>query len=177
MSILKRAYRETVARTAMAGAVSGLALTAAAAAATQAAAIPVAVYVTSAGATASMSDPNQDNRDTVKDLREALQEKRATTVVRLVDRREEAVMVLVVENREQGQVDVRRYRELVVRVTLHWTDGDGAHTAALSGTGTGGVMGTGGAWKRAAGQVAKQVTAWVTENRARLADRPERSRP
>src|SRR6185503_671599 len=62
------------------------------------AAQPAAIFVTSVGAVNGLSDPNKDNQDTVTDIRNTIRKDRKT--LRLVDTREEALVVLVVLGRE-----------------------------------------------------------------------------
>ncbi len=59
------------------------------------------VFVTSVGAIDGFTDPNKDNQDTMKDLRDSLRGyKKEVTVV---DKREQALVVLVVQSREKAQ--------------------------------------------------------------------------
>ena len=119
------------------------------------------------GAADGLSDPNKDNRDTVKDLQNALEDQKD---VHLVASRDEAMLVLVVQSRERAQATFSMFggaaRDVGVRVKLLWKDNE----AELTGTAQGGTLSTGGAWKRAAGKVAKQINEWVKANREHLAN-------
>ena len=63
--------------------------------------LPVPVFVTSVGAANGFTDPNRDNQDTVKDLRDSL--KGYKKELTLIDKREQAVIVLIVQNREKAR--------------------------------------------------------------------------
>ena len=131
------------------------------------AAQPAAIFVTSVGAVNGLSDPNKDNQDTVTDIRNTIRKDRKT--LRLVDTREEALVVLVVLGREAPSQGMPSglfglpMRDYVTRVKLiaNGTESE------LSSSKPGGA-GSAGAWRKNAERVAKQVEAWVTTNRARL---------
>jgi hypothetical protein len=125
---------------------------------------PTSVYVTSAGAMNGMTDPSKDNQDSVKDLRGALKGK---PHLALVDRADEAVIILTVQNRGRSQFTASGFgpgRDVALAVTLKYKDAE----SVLSASALGGTMVTGGAWKKAAGKIADQVGAWVTANTGKL---------
>jgi len=129
--------------------------------------------VTSVGAANSFTDPNKDNQDTMKDLREAI---KGHKTLALAESRDDAVIVLVVMSRETAQVTAgflgSPARDRAVRVKFIYKDFE----TEMSGSAQGGTLGSGGAWGKAAGKVVKQVDEWVTANRSKL---PEdgRARP
>lgn len=129
---------------------------------------PVRVFVTSVGAANGFTDPNKDNQDTMKDIRESLKGRKAIIVT---DQREEAAIVLVVMNREKAQITAgflgAPARDCIVRVKFMFRDNE----TEMSGSAQGGTLGSGGAWSKAAGKVAKQVEQWVSANRAQLGQR------
>jgi hypothetical protein len=61
----------------------------------------VPVFVTSAGAANGFTDPSKDNQNTVQDLRNAMKDDKA---IELVDRREAAKVVIVVQGRDTAQL-------------------------------------------------------------------------
>src|SRR4051812_42697629 len=61
----------------------------------------VKVYVTSVGASAGFTDPSKDNRDTVKDLRDEIRDRKSLVVA---ESREDAQIVLTVLGRETAGV-------------------------------------------------------------------------
>ena len=125
----------------------------------------VPIYITSIGAANGFTDPSKDNTDTVNDLREQLDGRDGIIVV---PTREEAVIVLVVLQRETAGLHMAfggaaRDRAVHVKFLFNGTESD-MSAAAASGT-----IGSGGAWGRAAKKIAKQVEEWVKTNRAKLA--------
>ncbi len=122
------------------------------------------VYVTSVGAQNGFTDPSKDNRDTAKDIRDDLKGKKG---IALTDVREEAAIVLVVMGRESEGVTANAFgagrdRTLRVKFIAAGTEAD-MTASAMSG-----VVGSAGAWGKAAGKIADQVADWVKENGARL---------
>jgi len=134
---------------------------------------PVRVFVTSSGALNGMTDPSKDNQDTVKDLRDSLKGRKG---IALAESRDDAVIVLTVMGRETAQVTAALFggaaRDRMIRVKFVAGELETEMTASAQG----GTLGSGGAWGKAAGKIAKQVEEWVAANRAKL---PEdgRSRP
>jgi hypothetical protein len=118
---------------------------------------PVTVFVTSAGAVNGFTDPSKENQDSVKDLRFHLKGRKA---IALTDTRDDATIVLVVQNREiaglkkdiLGGVN----SEAIVRVRFI-TKG---YESELKGSSS--------LWATAAREVAKQVEDWVKANRDKL---------
>lgn len=125
----------------------------------------VSIYVTSVGAQNGMTDPNKDNQDTMKDLRDKLKGRKGLA---LTDSQEAATIVLVVMDREKSQLTIGGFsglsRDCVVRVKFLYKDTE----TMLSGSATSGQFGSGGGWGRAAGKVAKQVEQWVETNREKM---------
>lgn len=131
----------------------------------------VPIFVTSIGATDGMTDPNKENQDTMKDLRDSLKGRKGIV---LTDRRDDATIVLVVQSREKAQMTVSPMsgilgggpsRDCIVRVKFLY---NGTETE-MSGSANGGALMSGGAWGKAAGKVAKQVEQWIDANREKLA--------
>lgn len=150
---------------------------------------PVRVFITSAGAANGFTDPNKDNQDTVKDLRDNVKGrtfittndlrgnkvvKRRPSNIMLAESRDDAVIVLIVMHRETAQITAgflgAPARDRTVRVTFIYGDFE----TEMSGSAQGGTIGSGGAWGKAADKVITQVDQWVTTNRAKL---PEDGRP
>jgi hypothetical protein len=130
----------------------------------------VPVFVTSAGAANGFTDPNKDNQDTMKDLRDSLKGRKGIV---LTDRREDAGIVLVVQSREKAQLTASPLggilgggpsRDCTVRVKFIYKDTE----TEMSGSANGGALMSGGAWSKAAGKVAKQVEQWIDANRTKL---------
>jgi hypothetical protein len=120
----------------------------------------VTVYVTSAGAKDGFTDPSKDNRDSVKDLRDSLNGRKG---IRLTDARADAQIVLTVQQRETAGVTVGFFangRDRIMHVHFEAATVDTDLTASVMG----GLAGSGGAWGKAAGKIAKQVEEWVKEN-------------
>lgn len=127
--------------------------------------VGVPVFVTSAGAANGLSDPNKDNQDSVKDLRNSLKGKKGLT---LVESAEDATLVLTVHNRGRSQYTASVFgpgRDVSLNVTLTYKGNE----SLLSATALGGTGITGGAWKKAAGKIAEQVETWAKTNREALA--------
>jgi len=127
----------------------------------------VTVFVTSAGAVNGFTDPSKDNRDTVKDLRDSLKDYKAGKVV---DDREAATIGRVGIGRETAQVTAGFLgdpaRDRIIRAKFQFRDFETEMTASAQG----GTLASGGAWGKAAGKIAKQVSEWVSANKAKLAD-------
>lgn len=124
----------------------------------------VPVFVTSIGASGGMTDPNKENQDTVRDLQRAIQDRKGLT---LVDARDAARLVIVVQNREKAQITAGVFgaaRDCTVRVTLIYQ----GHESEMAASAQGGTLASGGAWKKAAGKVASQLEQWVAANHATL---------
>jgi hypothetical protein len=124
----------------------------------------LAVFVTSVGAADGFTDPNKDNQDTMKDLRSSL---KGRSGIVLTERREDALIVLVVQNREKAQLTAGVFgaqRDCTVRVKFVYKSTE----TELSGSAAGGTLSSGGAWSKAAGKVAKQVEEWVAANKEKL---------
>jgi hypothetical protein len=125
---------------------------------------PVRVFITSVGAANGFTDPNKDNQDTMKDLRDSLKGRKAVVVT---DKRDQATIVLVVMSREKAQVTATAFgaaRDCTVRVKFIFRDSE----TEMSGSAAGGTLTSGGAWSKAAGKVAKQVEEWLIANRAQI---------
>jgi hypothetical protein len=127
---------------------------------------PIPVFVTSIGAVNGMTDPSKDNLDTVRDLKGDLKDYKKE--VRLVESAEDAVIVLTVIGRETAQVTAGFLgdpaRDRIIRVKFEVGDMQTEMTASAQG----GTLGSGGAWGKAAGKIAKQVREWITANRGKL---------
>jgi hypothetical protein len=125
------------------------------------------VFITSVGAANGFTDPNKDNQDTMKDLRDAI---KGHKTLALAESRDDAVIILVVMNRETAQVTAgflgAPARDRMVRVKFLYKDLE----TEMSGSAQGGTLGSGGAWGKAAGKVMKQVDDWVKANRSKLPD-------
>jgi hypothetical protein len=130
----------------------------------------ITVFVTSAGAANGFTDPNKENQDTMKDLRDHLKGRKSLSVV---DAREGADIVLVVLNREKAQMTASPLggllgtgpsRDCTVRIKFLYKDLE----TEMSGSASGGTMMSGGAWGKAAGKVAKQVEQWIDANKDKL---------
>ena len=124
----------------------------------------VPVYVTSAGARGGFTDPSKGSQDSMKDLRGAIADKRSLC---LVEDREKARIVLEVQSRETAQMTaspIGRMRDRTVQVKFIFGDFE----TEMSGSAMGGSIGSGGAWKKASGKIAKQVEQWVVANRAKI---------
>jgi hypothetical protein len=115
--------------------------------------IPVAVYVTSIGAMAGMTDPSKDNRDAVKHLRNKLGDFKKD--LRLVDNPEDATIILIVH----GFLGHLRDRT----ISVQFKAGQLATEMTASAEGP-----AAGAWPTAAYKIAEQVREWVIENRDKL---------
>ena len=130
---------------------------------------PVSVYVTSVGAVGGLSDPNKDNQNTVKDLRNAVKDRKGLV---LSEKREQADIVLVVMNREKAQITAGLFgdpaRDVILRVKFIFRGSESDMTASAQG----GTLSSGGAWSRAAGKISKQIEEWVGANRAAIAAPP-----
>lgn len=133
----------------------------------------ISVYVTSVGASDGMTDPNKENQDTVKDLRDSLKGKKNVVPI---DKRDEATIVLVVQSREKAQITASPMgailgsgpsRDCTVRVKFIYKTTE----SELSGSAAGGTMSSGGAWSKAAGKVAKQVEQWIEANKDQVGSR------
>lgn len=126
----------------------------------------VPVYVTSAGARSGFTDPSKDNRDTVKDIRNALDDRKNVV---LVDDEASAAIVLVVLGRQTEGVTAgflgEASRDRVIRVKFTAAESETELTASAQG----GTLGSGGAWRRAAGKIAQQVDDWARDNAQQLA--------
>jgi hypothetical protein len=146
-------------------AIAGLLLSLIPAAALAASSERTKIYVTSAGTQNGLTDPSKDNADTVKDLREAISDRKALA---LAESPEDALIVLTVLNRETagltGGFMGTAARDRTIRVKFTYQDFETELTASAQG----GTLGSGGAWGKAAKKIAKQVEAWVTQNRAKL---------
>jgi hypothetical protein len=133
---------------------------------------PILVFVTSAGTANGFTDPSKDNRDTVKDLRESLSKFKAD--VRLVETRDEAQIVLTVQDREFGQargglaIGSAESRDYKIRVKFQ-AGAQETELVAVAASDPQLAPFTGGAWSKAAGKIAKQVREWAIANRAQLA--------
>ena len=130
----------------------------------------VPIFVTSVGAVDGMTDPNKENQDTMKDLRDSLKGRKGIV---LAPRREDAIIVLVVQSREKAQLTVSPLsgilgtgpsRDCTVRVKFIYKDTE----TEMSGSANGGALMSGGAWSKAAGKVAKQVEQWINANKEKL---------
>jgi len=127
---------------------------------------PVSVFITSVGAANGFTDPNKDNQDTMKDLRDSLKGRKALVVT---DKRDDATIVLVVMSREKAQLTATAFgpaRDCTVRVKFIFKDSE----TEMSGSAAGGTLTSGGAWSKAAGKVAKQVEEWVATNKVHLTE-------
>lgn len=128
---------------------------------------PIPIFVTSAGALGGFTDPSKENQDTVKDLRNSLRGRKSIV---LVEKREEAMIVLVVMGREKAQVTAGLLggsaRDVMLRVKFIIADVETEMTASAQG----GTLSSGGAWGRAAGKIAGQVEDWIKANRAKLTE-------
>lgn len=123
------------------------------------------VFVTSVGATNGFTDPNKDNQDSMENLRARLPKQRIKLAV--VDKREDADIVLIVQSREKSDLTVGWLgagRDCTVRVKFIYKDIE----TEMSGSAQGGSVMSGGAWSKAADKVAKQVAQWVQENASRM---------
>ena len=124
----------------------------------------IPVFVTSAGAAAGFTDPNKDNQDTMKDLRNSLKGRKGLVVV---GRQEDAAIVLTVLGRERAKVTSSFFgpgRDVDLKVKFQYREIE----TEMSASALGGLATTGGAWKKAAGKIADQVEDWVKANRAKL---------
>lgn len=125
---------------------------------------PVRVYVTSEMAGTGLSDPNKDIRDTIKDLQEAVLDRKTFA---LAESREDASIVLVVLPRETEGMTANwagTGRDRVVKVGFESGDVKTTMQASVMS----GSMGSAGAWGKAAKKLVKQIDEWVTANRGRL---------
>jgi len=129
----------------------------------------VKVYVTSGASASGFTDPSKDNRDTIKDLKEAISDHKSLALAESAD---DATIVLTVQGRQTAGVTAgflgSAARDRSIRVLF--TCGE-FHTE-MTASAQGGTLGSGGAWGKAAKKIIKQVDEWVTANRARL-ERPE----
>jgi hypothetical protein len=119
-----------------------------------------------AGAANGFTDPNKDNKDTVNDLVDHLKDKKGLTIVKS---RDEAKVVIVVQNRElssggHGGLFTGNARDVTVRVKLIV---DGVE-ADMSASAEKAQIGSGGAWGRVAKKLANQIDDWVKANRSKL---------
>lgn len=119
----------------------------------------VPVFVTSAGALSGFTDPNKDNQETAKDLRDALKKFKEVT---LADNQEQALIVLIVQSREKGRqifrLGPRRpAREFTVRIKFQFKDIETEMSATETGS------------DKAASKIAEQVRDWVRANQDKLA--------
>jgi hypothetical protein len=130
-----------------------------------AAGAPIPLFVKSAQATGGFTDPDKGRADSVKNLVDRLKN---TASVRLVPTPEEAVIVLEVLGREKkpGR-SVLWGRKEEVSLGVQVTAGEySAEFTGASNTNKGfGVVGNYG---RAAGEVVKQLDAWVKANQEPL---------
>jgi len=125
----------------------------------------VPVFVTSAGAQSGFTDPNKQNVDTVKDLRDDLRGKKG---IRVVDARDEAGIVLTVLSRDKAGLTAGMFGGAARDVNLHVKFAFKEFETEMTASAQGGTLGSGGAWGRAAGKIAKQVEEWVKANRQKL---------
>ena len=128
--------------------------------------LTVSVFVTSIGAANGFTDPNKDNQDTVRDLIDQLKDKKVLT---LVKSRDEAKVVIVVQNRElssggHGGLWAGNARDVTVRVKLVV---EGVE-ADMSASAEKAQIGSGGAWGRVAKKLANQIDDWVKANKSKL---------
>jgi hypothetical protein len=73
---------------------------------------PVRLFITSVGAVNGFTDPNKDNQDTMKDLRDEVKGRKSLA---LAESRDDAAIVLVVMKRPR-----RRPGSSVVRRAIAW---------------------------------------------------------
>jgi hypothetical protein len=122
---------------------------------------PVPVFVTSVGAADGFTDPDGTRQDSVKDLKGSLAYKKKTLA--LVEKREDAVVVLTVVSREKGGF-WGPGNTLRVKMAV-----PGFETE-LAPTVRGGAIWQGySQWAPVADRVIKEVDKWVQANRDRLA--------
>ncbi len=115
---------------------------------------PVPVFVTSIGAANGVTDPNQDNRDSVKDLSGWLKKQKG---VRLVTTASESQIVVTVVGRERG-AKMATGTEHILRAELKV--GDRVTPMTVERT---------GGWEYPAIAMAKQIGEWVRANQHTLA--------
>jgi hypothetical protein len=85
------------------------------------------------------------------------------SLARLVDKHEDAQIVLTVLGRDAAQATAGAFgaaRDRMMKVRFEAGSLDTEMTASAQG----GVLASGGAWGKAAGKIAKQVEDWVKEN-------------
>jgi hypothetical protein len=119
---------------------------------------PVPVFVTSVGAANGLTDPSKDNQDTVKNLRDSI--KRHKAVLVLTDKRDEAMIVLVVMGREIHDPGTM-VTTAAVHVKLQFKDMEAEMFSDSRWR-----------WSRAADGIVTQVEQWIIANRAKLTETP-----
>jgi hypothetical protein len=128
---------------------------------------PIPVFVKAAQAADGFTDPDKSRTDSVKNLRDKLEDAKW---LRLVDSEEEAVILLEVLGRntefDRGSAWnlVGGYGQKHSSVTVRLTAG--SFTSEF--TGTGGASGLFSGYGKAAGKVVDHLEKWVKENGDRL---------
>jgi hypothetical protein len=124
---------------------------------------PIPIFVATTDES-GITSPDKDVRDSTKDLISSLKDKHG---VCLTENREQAIVILEVLGREKAQATqswLGRSRDCTVAVKVSY----GEHETTISQSAAGGTISSGGAWKKAAGKVAKRIEEWVAENRTKL---------
>jgi hypothetical protein len=102
--------------------------------------------------------------DSTKDFIKALKDKKGLCIT---DKRTEALVILEVLGRGKAQMTNTWFgpgRDVTVAVKLN----AGKFETTIEESAAGGTVMAGGAWKKAAGKIAKRVEQWVQENREKL---------
>src|SRR5258708_1255786 len=124
---------------------------------------PTSIFVATTDES-GITSPDKDVRDSTRDLISSLKDKHG---VCLTADREQAIVILQVLGREKAQATeswLGRSRDCTVAVKVTY----GEHETTISQSAAGGTISSAGAWKKAAGKVAKRIEEWVAENRTKL---------
>lgn len=129
---------------------------------------PVALFVTTIGASDGFTDPNREHRDSAAEIVKAL---KRSEHIRVVTDRKAAKLVLTVMKREREPMGRAPIGAIGpgVQTTLTANLLVAGKSIEISGVGQGGAGSTDAAWTQAAFKVADQVHRWVQENRTALA--------
>lgn len=122
----------------------------------------IPVYVTSAGAHDGFPESNEDNLDTLKDIQKEI---KASTMLQLTERPEDAAIVLTVLKREAAPY---RFAARSRPRTIHVQFKAGETSTEIAASANGSAAASNGAWGKAAGKIVDQVVEWVKVNRSRL---------
>jgi hypothetical protein len=129
----------------------------------------IPLFVSNVGSADGFTDPSRDRQDSAKDLLRSL---RMSSYIRLVDREQDAVIIVEVLGREttrevNGWTAFTGYAQNKSHLAVRLTAGEFSTDFSADG----GSSGMSTAYARAAGRVAEQIVDWVKANQQRLTER------